>query len=259
MSMRRPSIAVVLLGVVVAAGPGPSRAEPARPSATRVAAREAPAPVDRLIESRQHRLSPVHQGDQRTFTIEGREGARATAATLVERVTRLSVAGDLLRAEISATWIATGGRHVGMTGYHARRVEEVDRDGVLRATNRLDRAPIPGSAIEGVALPRNLEVGRRWTVQLSYTDGGRAVTSRIKRRVERTVVRRGPDGRLRPGVLIKWSEVRSRVGARRTAVERWTGTSVFLEGVGEVETRMKRRGGGAWFARRLAECQCGPR
>jgi len=147
-----------------------------------------------------------------------------------------------------------------MTGYRARRVEEVDGDGLVRATNRLDRAPIPGSEIEGVALPRNLEVGRRWTVVLSYRDaGGREVTSRMRRRVARKVMRRAPDGRVLPGVLIQWSEVRSTAGARRTAVERWTGTAVYLEGVGELETRVKRRGGRAWFSRRLAAFQSGAR
>jgi hypothetical protein len=147
-----------------------------------------------------------------------------------------------------------------MTGYAARRVEEVDGDGLVRATNRLDRAPIPGSEIEGVALPRNLAVGRRWTVVLSYRDAaGREVTSRMHRRVARTVARRAPDGRVLPGVLIRWSEVRSVAGARRTAVERWTGTAVYLEGIGELETRVKRRGGRAWFSRRLAAFQSGAR
>jgi len=71
------------------------------------------------------------------------------------------------------------------------------------------------------------------------------------------VLRRAPDGRVLPGVLVKWSEVRSRAGVKRR--ERWSGTSVYLEGVGELETRMEKRGGGAWFARRLAAFQCGPK
>jgi len=245
--MVRLSIAIVsLLGTATAN---------AEPATTRVAAREVTPPGDRAIEARQHRMAPLHQGDERTFTITGREGRRATAATLTERVTSLRLSGDLLRAEISATWIATGGR--AMTGYQARRVEEVDGDGLVRATNRLDRAPIPGSEITGIALPRNLEVGRHWTVQLSYSDRGKRVTSRIEQQVAGKVLRRAPDGRVLPGVLVKWSEVRSRAGRKRA--ERWSGTSVYLEGVGELETRMEKRGGGAWFARRLASFQCGPR
>ncbi len=247
--MLRRSIAVVSL--LAALGASAS----AEPPATRVAAREAAPPGDRAIEARQHRMAPLHEGDERTFTITGRDGRRATDATLTERVTSLRLTGDLLRAEISATWIATGGR--AMTGYQARRVEEVDGDGLLRATNRLDRAPIPGSEIQGVALPRNLDVGRHWTVQLVYSDGGARVTSRIEQKVAGKVLRRAPDGRVLPGVLVKWSEVRSQSGKRRA--ERWTGTSIYLEGVGELETKMQRRGGGAWFARRLATCQCGPR
>jgi len=246
--VRRSLAAVSLVGML-------SASASADPTPTRVAAREAVAPGARAIEARQHRMAPLHQGDERTFTIKGRDGRHATAATLTERVTSLRLSGDLLRAEISATWIATGGR--AMTGYQARRVEEVDSDGLLRATNRLDRAPIPGSEIQGVALPRNLDVGRRWTVQLSYSDAGKRVTSRIEQEVAGKVVRRAPDGRVLPGVLVKWSEVRSRAGKKRT--ERWTGTSIYLEGIGELETRMERRGGGAWFARRLAACQCGTR
>jgi len=255
--MSRHSITIALLGALLLAGHGETGAEPSRSKATRIAVREAAAapPADQAIESRQHRHAPVHQGDQRTFTITGREGARATAATLTERVTSLTVERGVLRAEISATWIATGGRT--MTGYAARRVEEVDHDGLVRATNRLDRAPIPGSAIEGVALPRDLAVGRRWTVVLSYQDGDREVTARMKRRVARKVERRAPDGRVLPGVLIKWSETRSRAGGKRGEVERWTGTSVYLEGVGELETRMKRRGGRDWFSRRLAAFRSG--
>jgi hypothetical protein len=94
-------------------------------------------------------------------------------------------------------------------------------------------------------------------VQLFYSDAGKRVTSRIEEEVAGRVLRRAPDGRVLPGVLIKWSEVRSRAGRKRA--ERWTGTSVYLEGIGELETRMKRRGGGAWFARRLAAFQCGPK
>src|SRR6185503_21297687 len=97
----------------------------------------------------------------------------------------------------------------------ARRVEEVDGDGLVRATNRLDRAPIPGSEITGIALPRNLEVGRHCTVQLSYSDRGKRVTSRIEQQVAGKVLRRAPDGRVLPGVLVKWSEVRSRAGRKR--------------------------------------------
>ena len=256
--MSRRSITTTLLGALLVASQGPAGAEPTRTEAKRVAAREAAPGANRALESRQHRLAPLYEGDQRTFTITGREGAQVTAATLTERVTRLNLRGGVLRAEISATWIATGGRT--MTGYQARRVEEVDVDGLVRATNRLDRAPIPGSEIEGVALPRNLEVGRRWTVVLSYRNAaGREVTARMRRRVAGKVMRRAPDGRVLPGVLIEWSELRSTAGARRTTVERWTGTAVYLEGVGELETRVKRRGGRAWFSRRLAAFRSGAR
>lgn len=248
--MLRRAVAGMLMGVVCLAGPAESSAEP-----TRVAARAANAGSHAAHESKQHRLSPVHEGDRRTFTITGQEGTTATAATLTEHVTRLRVSGDVLRADISATWLATGGR--AMTGYSARHVEEVDRDGVLRATNRLDRAPIPGSEIHGIALPRNLEVGRTWTLLIAYNDGGRAMTSRIQRRVAGKVLRRAPDGRVLAGVLIEWSETRSAAGGTRAATERWSGTSVYLEGVGELETRMKRTGAGAWFHRRLASFQPG--
>ena len=256
--MSHRSITTILLAALLLAGHEEAGGEPTRAGATRVAARDVSPISSRSFESRQHRLAPLYEGDQRTFTINGREGARVTAATLTERVTSLNLRGGVLRAEISATWLTTGGRKI--IGYSARRVEEVDRDGLVRATNRLDRAPIPGSEIEGVALPRDLEVGRRWTVVLSYRDaGGREVTSRMRRRVARKVERRAPDGRVLPGVLIRWSEVRSVAGARRTAVERWTGTAVYLEGVGELETRVKRRGGRAWFSRRLASFQSGAR
>jgi hypothetical protein len=247
--MLRRSISVTLLGVVCLAGRGTSHAD-----TPRVAAREVTVAAP-AFEARQHRMAPVHEGDRRSFNVTGRDGAIATAATLSERVTSLSLRGDVLRAEIAATWLATGGH--AMTGYSARRVEEVDRDGVVRATNRLDRAPIPGSAIEGVALPRNLHVGRSWTVLLTYRDAGREVSSRIRGHVAGKVLRSAPDGRVLPGVLIEWTEVRSSTGRKHGAVERWSGSSVYLEGVGELETRMKRAGSGAWFQRRLASFQPG--
>jgi hypothetical protein len=235
---------------VVVSLSGVTRADVPTTAVTRVAARlDTPGALN-PIELRQHRLAPMHEGDVRTFTITGREGRRATAATLTERVTSLTLAGDVLRADIAATWIATGGH--AMTGYQARRVEEVDRDGLVRATNRLDRAPIPGSAIAGISLPRKLDVGRTWTVVLDYKDGGRSVTARMQRRVAGKVLRRAPDGRVLPGVLIEWSEVRSVAGDRPSAAERWSGTSIYLEGVGELETHIQRAGGHTWFDRRLA-------
>lgn len=255
--MLRRVAARMLLGVIcLAGGAGESSAEPISREAARVAAR-APAPVSSPAEPRQHRLAPMHEGDRRSFTITGKDGKQATSATLIERVTSVRLQGDVLRAEIAATWIATGGRS--MTGYSARRVEEVDRDGVVRTTNRLDRAAIPGSAMQGISLPRDLAVGTSWSVQLTYQDQGRAVTSRITRRVAGKVLRRAPDGRVLAGVLVEWSEVRRTAGKKRGAVERWSGSSVYLEGVGELETRMKRHGSGTWFARRLASFEPGRR
>lgn len=240
--MLRRCMAVMLLGVVCSAGVENASAE----QAPRVAVREVSS--QRAIDARQHRLAPMREGDRRTFTITGRNGKAATAATLTERVTSLRLHGDVLRAEIAATWISTSGHMSG--AYSARRVEEVDRDGVLRATNRIDRAAIPGSIIEGVALPRKLDVGRTWSVRLTYEDKGRDVSSRIQGHVKSKVTRSAPDGRVLAGVVVEWTEVRSVAGARRA--ERWTGTSVYLEGVGELETRMKRQGSGVWFHRRLA-------
>ena len=64
------------------------------------------------------------------------------------------------------------------------------------------------------------------------------------------MTRRAPDGRVLDGVLVEWSETRTVSGRKRA--ERWTGTSIYLVGVGELETRMKRAGSGTWFHRRLA-------
>ena len=247
--MLRREIAGMLLGVVCLAGTAPAAAE--EPSQRRVAAANMGA--DTAAEAHQHKLAPMHEGDRRTFTITGRDGKVDTSATLTERVTSLRLAGDVLRAEIAATWIVTGGRD--MTGYQARRVEEVDRDGVVRATNRLDRAPIPGSSIQGIALPRRLEVGRRWSALLSYQDGGREVTANIQQRVAGKVQRRAPDGRVIEGVLVEWTETRTAAGSKRA--ERWTGTSIYLVGVGELETRMKRAGSGTWYLRKLASFEPG--
>lgn len=247
--MLRRAVAVMLLGVVCA-----SSARNAAAEAPRVAAaREATDAARTAVEARQHKLAPMHEGDRRTFTITGRDGKVDTAATLNERVTSLRVAGDVLRAEIASTWIATGGRN--MTGYSARRVEEVDQDGVVRATNRLDRAPIPGSEIQGIALPRRLEVGRSWSATLVYEEHGREVTARIQQRVAGKVQRRAPDGRVLDGVLVEWSETRQLAGGKRA--ERWTGTSIYLVGVGELETRMKRANSGTWYLRRLASFHSG--
>jgi hypothetical protein len=218
--------------------------------APRVAVAEATDAARAATEARQHKLAPMHEGDRRTFTITGRDGRADTAATLTERVTSLRLSGDVLRAEIAATWITTGGRSMTEGGYSARRVEEVDRDGLVRATNRLDRAPIQGSEIQGVALPRRLEVGRSWSVLLTYQERGREVTARIQQRVAGKVQRRAPDGRVLEGVMVEWSEARTVAGAKRA--ERWTGTSVYLVGVGELETRMKRTGSGTWYLRKLA-------
>ena len=243
--MLRRTIAVMLWGLISVVGAGESSAEDSARVAARTSARGA-----QPGEALQHRLAPMRQGDQRTYNISGRDGKIATAATLTERVTSLRLNGGVLRAEIKATWLATAGR--AMTGYSAQRVEEVDRDGVLRATNRLDRAPIPGCQIEGVALPHKLDVGRTWSSRLVYRADGSPVESVIRRRVSGRVLRRVPDGRVLSGVVIEWTETRTAQGAKRASVERWTGTSVFVEGVGELETRMKRVDGGAWFHRKLA-------
>lgn len=250
--MLRRAAAVMLLGGVCALGARTAAAEAPRVASARAVTDAAGA----AAEAHQHRLAPMHEGDRRTFTITGRDGRTDTAATLTERVTSLRLSGEVLRAEIAATWIVTGvtgSRN--MTGYSARRVEEVDRDGVVRATNRLDRAPIQNSEIQGIALPRRLEVGRTWSVLLSYKDGGRDVTSRFQQRVAGKVQRRAPDGRVLEGVMVEWSETRTMAGQNRA--ERWTGTSIYLEGVGELETRMKRAGSGTWYLRKLASFEPG--
>ncbi len=250
--MLRRDAAGMLLGVICLVSAGTAAAEPPRVAAARAATDAASS----AVEARQHTLAPMHEGDRRSFTITGRDGKVDTAATLTERVTSLRLTGDVLRAEIAATWIVTGTTGSrNMTGYSARRVEEVDRDGVVRATNRLDRAPIPGSEIQGIALPRRLEVGRTWSVRLAYREQGREVTARIQQRVAGKVLRKAPDGRVLEGVLVEWSETRTVSGNKRA--ERWTGTSVYLVGVGELETRMKRAGSNTWFHRRLASFQPG--
>ncbi len=242
--MLRRAVAVMLLGGVCLVNAASAAAEAPRVAA----AREATDTARAAVEARQHKLAPMHEGDRRTFTITGRDGKVSTAATLNERITSLRLSGEVLRAEIASTWIVTGGRN--MTGYQARRIEEVDRDGVVRATNRLDRAPIPGSEIQGIALPRRLEVGRSWSAMLVYKEHGREVTARIQQRVAGKVQRKAPDGRVLDGVLVEWSETRTVAGSKRA--ERWTGTSIYLVGVGELETRMKRAGTTAWYHRKLA-------
>lgn len=199
-------------------------------------------------ESRkQHAYAPMKPGDVRVFDIVTSNGIEPTSTSfLTQRVSDVRIQDGRLRAQVEQTWEMDG--HSSTTLH----VQDVSRDGMLMSTaEKLDEAPKVPIRVEGVGLPRKLSPGETWSNRMSWEANGATVDWSSQGRVVRKVRQAGPDRKMRDGVEIEMvsrstSTLDGKVHATTTITR-----SVYLKGLGEVETTTRTEGQPGTTTRRL--------
>jgi hypothetical protein len=199
-------------------------------------------------ESRkQHAYAPMKPGDTRVFDIVTSNGGEATSTSLLtQRVSDVRIQDGRLRAQVEQTWEMDG--HSSTTLH----VQDVSKDGMLMSTaEKLDEAPKVPIRVEGVGLPKKLSPGKTWTNRMSWTIEGAEIDHRSEGRVVGKVRRAGPDRVMRDGVEIEMvSHSTTTVGGKVHAVK-LIQRSIYLKGLGEVETTTRTAGQPGSMTRRL--------
>jgi hypothetical protein len=184
------------------------------------------------VNRMQHSLMPARKGDVRVFDLEMSAGpGPKTTGLLTQRVGEVRVENGVLRSQVAQTW-ETGG-HASLTHH----VQEVGEQGVLMTTaEKLDHAPKVQMHSTGIGLPRKLKVGQTWENTQSWTQEGAVVESHTTGRVLRKVRQRGPDRKMHSGFEIETvTHSTTTINGEKhpaTHVQR----SVYLKGIGEVES-----------------------
>lgn len=199
------------------------------------------------INRKQHAYAPMKPGDVRVFDIAFSNGVEPTTTSLLtQRVSDVRIQDGRLRAQVEQTWESDG--HASTTHH----VQEVSRDGMLMSTaEKLVEPPKVPIRVEGVGLPRKLSPGQTWSNRMSWETSGATVDWQSQGRVVRRVRQAGPDRTMRDGVEIEMvSKSTSTVGGK-VHTTTTTMRSVYLKGLGEVETTTRTEGQPGTMTRRL--------
>lgn len=198
------------------------------------------------INRKQHAFAPMKPGDTRVFEIVQSVGGQTSEILLTQRVSDVRIQDGRLRAQVAQTWESDG--HTSTTHH----VQDVSKDGMLMSTaEKLDEPPALPIRVEGVGLPKKLSPGKTWTNRMSWEVQGATVDSRTEGRVIGKVRRAGPDRVVRDGVEIE-TVTRSTTTVNgtphsTTLIQR----TIFLKGVGEVESTSRTVGQPGSMTRRL--------
>lgn len=199
------------------------------------------------INRQQHPYAPMKPGDVRVFDIVTSNGIEPTSTSfLTQRVSDVRIRDGRLRAQVEQSWEMDG--HTSTTLH----VQDVSKDGMLMSTaEKLDEAPKVPIRVEGVGLPRKLSSGTTWSNRMSWEANGATVDWKSQGRVVRKVRQAGPDRKMRDGVEIEMvsrntSTLDGKVHSTTTITR-----SVYLKGLGEVESTTRTEGQLGTITRRL--------
>ena len=200
----------------------------------------------RPINRSQHAFAPMKSGDTRVFDIITNDGKKTTTGMLTQKVSEVRLQDGVLRAQVAQTWESDGRAS---TTHH---VQDVSREGVLMVTaEKLEQAPLTPIRVEGVGLPKKLSPGTSWSNRTRWEIPGGTVDSRTQARVIGKVRRAGPDRRMHEGVEIEAvthsTTMIDGTPHKSTLVLR----SVYLKGIGEVESTSRTPGEPGSVTRRL--------
>jgi hypothetical protein len=200
----------------------------------------------RPINRTQHAFAPMKSGDTRVFDIITNDGKKTTTSMMTQNVSEVRLQDGVLRAQVAQTWESDG--HASTTHH----VQDVSREGVLMVTaEKLDKAPITPIRVEGVGLPKKLSPGKTWNNRTSWEVPGGTVEAHTEARVIGKVRRAGPDRRMHEGVEIEAvthsTTTLDGTPHRSTIVQR----SIYLKGIGEVESTSHTPGEAGSVTRRL--------
>ena len=198
------------------------------------------------VNRMQHPLMPARSGDVRVFDLEMSAGGTRSKGLLTQRVGETRVENGVLRSQVAQTW---EGEHGASTTHH---VQEVGKQGVLMSTaERLDHAPKVQMHTTGVGLPRKLKVGQTWRNTQSWTQEGAVVESHTTGRVLRKVRQQGPDRKMHDGFEIETVTHSTTTFNGEKHPSTHVQRSVYLKGIGEIESKSQVNGQDGTVTRRL--------
>ena len=200
----------------------------------------------RPINRKQHAFAPMKPGDVRVFDIITHDGKSTTTGMLTQKVSDVRLQDGRLRAQVEQVWESDG--HSATTLH----VQDVSKDGVLMSTaEKLDEPPKVPIRVEGVGLPKTLSAGKTWSNSMSWEIQGAQIDAHTTGRVLGKVRRAGPDRKMHEGVEIETvTRSTTRInGSDHTAT--MTVRSIYLKGIGEVETTSHTTGQPGSVTRRL--------
>lgn len=183
------------------------------------------------INRKQHAFLPARKGDVRVFDLEMSAPGTQSKGLLTQRVGEVRVENGVLRSQVAQTWETDG--HSSTTHH----VQEVGRQGVLMSTaEKLDQAPKVQTHTTGVGLPKKLKVGQTWSNTQSWTQEGAVVESHTTGRVLRKVRQQGPDRKMHDGFEIETVTHSTTTFNGEKHPSTHVMRSVYLKGIGEVES-----------------------
>jgi hypothetical protein len=198
------------------------------------------------VNRMQHSLIPTRTGDVRVFDLEMSAGATKSKGLLTQRVGEVRTENGVLRAQVAQTWESDGHSN---TTHH---VQEVGRRGVLMTTaEKLDHPPAVQVHATGVGLPRKLKVGQTWTNTQSWTQEGAVVEAHTTGRVLRKVRQQGPDRKMHDGFEIETVTHSTTTFNGEKHPSTHVMRSVYLKGIGEVESTSQVKEHDSTVTRRL--------
>ena len=183
------------------------------------------------VNRMQHSLMPTRTGDVRVFDLEMSAGATSSKGLLTQRVGEVRTENSVLRAQVAQTWESGGHSN---TTHH---VQEVGRQGVLMSTaEKLDQAPTIKTESTGVGLPKKLKVGQTWSNSQRWSQEGAVVEAHTTGRVLRKVRQQGPDRKMHDGFEIETVTHSTTTFNGEKHPSTHVMRSVYLKGIGEVES-----------------------